>query len=689
MPGKPVRIGPFNAGLNNISKAGEARDNEVVELINMEVALDTSLVSRPPIETMEQSVLSDSTLTTNWDVLGVYRVSDTEWYLVVTRPISATSDQVCAYANGIITASPTFTIRTSTGSNNRTIAMIQFQDKCYFNVAPGATDTGYSWDKVGGFTAITAMPRGTVLVSWKSRLWVSGTGVAATGDRVYFSTIDSGGLKPGVWGASDFFDVAPGEGGFITALMPSFNNLIIFKSDGTWRFSYPSKPADGTVDKISGQIGCASANGVCEFENFIYVYDQGRVYELINGNYQQLNLNVRFEQDEEAVDSIANGIDLSIVNRRLVVRYYNALYVFTVDTKSWSQWRSFAGTPGKFWELPTDSSSAISPTYIAGSRGTTQRSTLNLIDTDFSVDYLRSASSADPITANVVAVSNGDITVERVGASDSSYIMHLNNELGENEYNIPVGPGQKFQFSCTFTSTDTTTHEFKVQYLKLDGTTTTSSYTLVAGANTTEFVVPATAILAKVYIQTSTLSDASVHTYASLSFTRKTVTAPKTLLKIVDDYVSVANSKEYIECQIRTKSYDFDAPSVFKKLFWWGADVLSKRKIVLEARPIGRVTAITWGDLLAYTNGSLTAGTWGNPLSFLTRSLSVNDEDSPGTEISENGRFFTKALKALRFRQISYIITLTTLGDNATGPVKIFSIIAYVQPKETVVDKSS
>lgn len=689
MPGKPVQIGPFTAGLNNISLAGEARDTEVVDLINMEVSLDTSLVSRPPIEVQEDSVIS-TVVDSNWEVLGIYRVSSDEWYLIVRRPSGVTDTTVFAYANGIITTTPDYTIKVSTGLNNMVLNMIQFQDLCFFNVGPTATDRGFSWSKTSAATTISAMPRGYVMVSWKSRLWVSGTDAAATGDRVYFSDIDSGGLKPGEWNANDFFDVAPGEGGFITALMPSFNNLIVFKSDGTWRFSYPTSPSQGTIDKISGQIGCATANSVVEFENFIYVYDQGRVYELINGNYTQLNLNVRFTEDEQAVDSVSSGIDLSIVNRRLIVRYYNSLYVFTVDTKSWSQWRSFAGTPGKFWELPGDSAAATSPTYVAGSRGVSQRGTLSYIDDDYDADYLRTGAISNPVSPTHSLTVNGTAITITCNAAAGTWNMMLNNALGDAQYNIPVGPGQQFEAQWDLTTTDDTTHLFKVEYLLLDGTTSFATHTMTVGtAQTHTFTVPATAILAKVYIGATTQNLFSVTTYDNLSFKRLTTTAPKTVLQIVDNYTDVVNSKEYIECYVRTKSYDYKAPSVFKKMFWWGLDVLTKRRIQMEARPIGRMQTFTWGDLLNYTSTELEAGTWGNPLSFLNSSLSVVDETTPGTEISENGRFFVKAMKALRFRQISFIVQMTTLGDNATGPVKLFSIISYVHPKEKVVDKSS
>lgn len=298
-----VQIGPLIGGLNNVSKAGESRDSEVIDLVNMEVTLDQALTSRPAIETIAGTTLP-STNTITWDVLGIYRITNDEWYLIVSVPKDGTTNvntTVKAYLKGIIGSGETvFTIKESTGINNRVAAMVQFNDRLYFCTPFGATETGFSWkkgDSVGG-TAIPSMPNGNVMITWKTRIWIAGTGESSLGDQVRFSAIDGTGPHPETWNASDQFKVEPGSGGFITAMIPSFNNLIIFKNDGTWRFNYASDPAGGIVDKISGAVGCASKFAVVDFENYLYVYDQGRVYELVNSGFTQVNRFVTFEEVE-------------------------------------------------------------------------------------------------------------------------------------------------------------------------------------------------------------------------------------------------------------------------------------------------------------------------------------------------------------------------------------------------------
>jgi hypothetical protein len=687
MPGKPIAIGPFTGGLNNISLAGEARDSEVVDLINLEVTVDQALTSRPPIEAIAGSTLP-STNTIGWEVLGVYRVTTSEWYLIVTVPKDGTTNTdttVKAYLNGIIGAGESVTtIKQSVGISNRVTSMVQFKEYLYFNVDAGATDTGFRWKKgdgVGG-SAIAAMPRGSVMITWKTRVWVSGTGQSADGDRVWFSTIDGTGPHPETWGAQDFFDVAPGEGGFITAMIPSFNNLIIFKNDGTWRYSFPADPAKGSVDKISGNVGCAGRNAVVDFENYIYVYDQGRVYELVNSNYTQINRFVRFTEDGLGVDSVANGVEMSIINRRLLVRYFNALFCFTIDSKSWSQWRTYSGTPGEFIELPGSSDSSAPSVFIAASRGTTQAASSNFIpDSSFADATIRAARAA--LVGGSVSYAGVSATFQSTALAS----MQLNSSGSLTDYNIPVSTSQQFQATLTVDSI-TGTFVVDVTYLLTNGSTSvlTSANMTTTGAKTFNFTTPAGAILARISVR-STVNGTI--TYRLPNFNRTTVTAPFNLMRITDTYPDQAAAIEYIDCYFQTKSYDYKAPGNFKRIYWAGMDVKSTRQITAESRPVSRVVPILWSQLEAYTFDELAQGVWGNPLSWLTSVIADVDLLPEDLLPSENGRYFKKFAGAMRFRQMSYIIRMSSLGNADTGPIKFFSITTYVNTKQEVVDAST
>lgn len=687
MPGKPITIGPFSGGLNNISLAGEARDSEVVDLINLDVTVDQALTSRPPIEAMAGSTLP-STNTIGWEVLGVYRVSNSEWYMIVTVPTDGSTNvntTVKAYLSGIVGAGETVTvIKDCTGITNRVTSMVQFKDNLYFNVDAAATDRGFHWkkgDSAGG-TTVSTMPRGSVMITWKTRIWVSGTGNAADGDTVWFSTIDSGGPHPDTWGAQDFFNVAPGEGGFITAMLPSFNNLILFKNDGTWRYSFPADPSKGSVDKISGNVGCASRNTVVDFENYIYVYDQGRVYELVNSNYTQINRFVLFSLDAFSVDSVANGVEMSIVNRRLVVRYFNTVYTFSIDAKAWSQWRSYSGTPGRFYEMPADSNSAAPSQFISASRGTTQAASSNLIaDPSFADSAIRTARAA--ITNGSAVFAGTSCTFTATAATS----MQLNSSGSTTDFDIPVATSQQFVFTVNVTAV-TGSPVVDMTYLLASGATSVLSSAAITttGAKSYTFTTPAGAILTKASIR---YTGAGAVSFNQPSFTRTTATSPFNLMRITDVYPDQAAAVEYIDAYFQTKSYDYKAPGNFKRLYWAGMDVKASRKITAETRPVSRTVPITWGQLDSYTWDQLAQGTWGSPLGWLGTSLAVINLLPEDLLPSENGRYFKKFAHAIRFRQISYVIRLSSLGNKLTGPVKFFTITTYVNNKEEVVDAST
>jgi hypothetical protein len=155
-----------------------------------------------------------------------------------------------------------------------------------------------------------------------------------------------------------------------------------------------------------------------------------------------------------------------------------------------------------------------------------------------------------------------------------------------------------------------------------------------------------------------------------------------------DEYQNTT-SVEFIECWMRSKAYDYQANSVFKRLFLWGLDVKTVRPIEMYAIPLGKRNSVTWDELESYTWDQLEAGTFDNPLSWLGVSNTVVDVLTDSVDVSENGRFFIKALKALRFRQIQYAVKMTTLGNADTGPLKLFSITSYTKTSQMVVEKAT
>jgi hypothetical protein len=149
------------------------------------------------------------------------------------------------------------------------------------------------------------------------------------------------------------------------------------------------------------------------------------------------------------------------------------------------------------------------------------------------------------------------------------------------------------------------------------------------------------------------------------------------LLQITDEYALV---EEPMECLIQTKNFNYQASSIFKRLFWWGLDATFKGTVVGTAVPITQSFTVSWAALFDNeTWGSMLQYTWGSPQSGAPP---VN------TSVTESAvtfrRVFTKFLKSLRFRQIFFRVKFTTTGAQDQAPVRLFSLMTYVNPKQVV-----
>ncbi len=117
-----------------------------------------------------------------------------------------------------------------------------------------------------------------------------------------------------------------------------------------------------------------------------------------------------------------------------------------------------------------------------------------------------------------------------------------------------------------------------------------------------------------------------------------------------------------------------DFLNMFKRLFWWGADVLTLNSVVGVATPIVASFQSTWDDL---TNWDA-LNTWDFPLSS---PASTSTSVSP---VSGVMRRFVKFAKGLRFRQINFTVTITSSGKTTDGPARIYSLTALIRTAATV-----
>lgn len=151
------------------------------------------------------------------------------------------------------------------------------------------------------------------------------------------------------------------------------------------------------------------------------------------------------------------------------------------------------------------------------------------------------------------------------------------------------------------------------------------------------------------------------------------------LFKIVDGRPSGAvegSGTHKFYCIATTKNYDMADPIRYKRLFWWGADVISGEEIIGSITPITLINSVTWDALTTETWADLL--TWGSPISGSVAHL----ETVSGDDIANTNKLI-KFGKSLRFRKANFSLRMETDGG-PNQPTKLFQFVAIVGTKQLV-----
>lgn len=510
MSGTPVKIGPFLNGLNTLNEPTTVADTECVELTNFDIDLDGSVVNRPSVSTITTGVAG------GYHYLGTFTHTNGTIYFIYQTGTSAKAYDVAG--------NTWTTINSNIIVNN----CLQYLNKLWLVADLASATSGGYWDPSGGFNAVASMPKGIFGCIYKERLFIA-TGVSSTNpSRINFS----GAANFSSWNTgTDFFDVANGDGQAIIRIHSWNNQIAIFKQNSTYTFGYDSAPTKGVTQLQSSTIGIASSWALAEYEGNLYILWGNYLYSIINWNWDQLNTKVPFSYYSYKTKTSWTDFTLSIINNRLVVRFYDNFYVYGLKTRAFSLWRY----------------------------------------------------------------------------NESSY-----------------------------------TPSIFIRYPLLDPT---SGQTFFIAAN---------------------YDKASSYLY-----------------KLVDTVYS-NTAVESFTCSIVTKTYDFNVPYTFKRLFHWGVDLLSKSTINFYVIPTVYSIPITWGYLKSNGIKWSQLKTWARPLDF-----SINVSDSTSSANPSGVRTYIKLIKSLRFRQIAFKLTSVVDGTSTTSPLRIFSITAFTSNKELVTKKIS
>lgn len=319
-----IQIGPFVGGLNLHDDPTSVGDSEGVEMLNFELDFDGSLKSRPPITDLGINMPLGAT--GNMHLLGYYNAAGGVAYLLGSDGLNSTY-----YYSGAAWVLITNTIAAS--------AMLQFDNKAWLLAPVGAANPGGYWDPVGGFITQPNMPKGDVIVTYKFRLWVAaGKNAVTNGTRLYFSDLLG---VPSMWAAvPGFIDVGAGDGQNIIGAIVYQANILIFRSDSVYAFQYTSDPAAGVASILLPGIGLASKECLTEHEGYIYFLYEDKLYEFVNSRANQINVKVPFA----ALSKTGLYLDtaVSLFNNRVIVSYFDTMYIFGLKTRTWTRWRSTA-----------------------------------------------------------------------------------------------------------------------------------------------------------------------------------------------------------------------------------------------------------------------------------------------------------------------------------------------------------
>jgi len=326
----------FTGGLNNYWDQSSIADNELADIVNFEFSLNGALTSRPPIYTEKNgaAVIATPVAGEPIDIIGSYVTASGTRYLVIT-----TNAKTWLYN----IATKTFTqIATFKASD-----CAQYDNKI---LICSTTVSGGYWEN-GTYTAIPSMPLLGGVQLFQNRFFGYGVQGTSTANTVYWSditTFGASGQLTSIWSWKDstnnyyYVEIGTGDGQWITSMILGYNDIVIFRNQSTYRYSYTSTPALGQMQAMQQDIGAENKWSVVKFENAHFVLSGGILYKYQNWLFYPLNAQrVKMgASSDPANHRIQNAV--SIVGRRCIVWHNGMLYVYNLDTDTWSRWETLS-----------------------------------------------------------------------------------------------------------------------------------------------------------------------------------------------------------------------------------------------------------------------------------------------------------------------------------------------------------
>jgi hypothetical protein len=323
---REIQLKDFSGGLNNYWDPSSISDNEVSALINMEFTTNGALQSRPPIVNSGFDVPVAGQYV---DILGYYMTSAGIRYLVAT-----TDDKTWVFN----TNAPGWTQIWA----YKATGYVQYAEEV---VLSKASTGGTRWNPSTGSTAISTMPALDGLLVFRDRMFGWGVQGTAQQTNFYFSDIITLTSPTGVYTwdpANNVIPVGRGDGQAITNMIADTDKIIIFKTAGTYIFSYLGSGITTTsqLDLFQAGIGAENKESVAAYRNgYVVLHDQ-TLYKLQNNGFTPLNSQQVAFSTKSAAPAHKKKFAVSVFGDRALVWFSGNLYVLNLLTGTWSQWES-------------------------------------------------------------------------------------------------------------------------------------------------------------------------------------------------------------------------------------------------------------------------------------------------------------------------------------------------------------
>lgn len=347
MPGKvqELRIGPFSGGINTFSDKSAIADDEMTDCVNFDIDLDGSLKSRPPWSLLYGRDLTElADVDSAYDImLGTYVYNGVRLVVYYSSGISDSLPpvvQVLSIDGDVATPVGVFTFPTAI---YKVSTSVRYEDSIYCIPSP---DSGAATGLIIDLTTMEAvtqtnMRKGNRAVVYKDSLYVGG-GNTDNKSRLYFSAL----ADFTNWPDTNFFDINPGDGTTLQDFCLYQDNLVIAKDSYTYVLSYDTTPEQAVVRNINTDIGVKGPFCLATYENSVFFLQYNTVYEMVNYDFTRVSVKLPFELDETidtgTYDLFTVGwkfpIFLSVVGDRLVVRFFNRLYIYHLRIRAWTRW---------------------------------------------------------------------------------------------------------------------------------------------------------------------------------------------------------------------------------------------------------------------------------------------------------------------------------------------------------------